>query len=128
MEFKTEQEYRDGVIEAMKAIGTYRDEFLPIVDRLALLYTQRDKLEDQYKRSGSNPVVQHTNKAGATNLAKNPFLTARDETYSQLLAHERELGLTPAALKKMNEGALKITRASSSFADALARALDGAGS
>ena len=69
----------------------------------------------------------HTNKAGATNPTKNPFLTARDEVYSQLLSHERELGLTPSALKKMNEAALRSPTASTGFAGALAQALDGAG-
>ena len=124
---RTEKQYRADIVRRMKAIGTYRREFLPTVDRLAMLYCQRDKLELQYSESGGNPVIMHTNKAGATNPTKNPFLTARDEVYSQLLSHERELGLTPAALKKMNEAALSPPKASSGFAAALTQALDGAG-
>ena len=119
-------EYRDGIIQRMKSVGVFRDEFLPTIERLAVLYCQRDKLEIQYTESGENPVIMHTNKAGATNPTKNPFLAARDEVYSQLLAHERELGLTPAGLKKINDAAVKITPRSS-FADAIARAMDGAG-
>lgn len=125
---KTELSYKLAIVKRMKAVGTYREEFMPTVERLAMLYRQRDQLEAQYEESGGNPVIMHTNKVGATNPTKNPFLTARDEVYSQLLAHERELGLTPSALKKMNEQALRSPNRASGFAAALSKALDGAGS
>lgn len=122
---KSELSYRMGIVRRMKAVGTYREEFEPVIRRLATLYCQLDKLEKQYEMTGNNPVVTHTNKAGATNFVKNPVLTARDEVYSQLLAHEKELGLTPAALKKMNEQAMRPQK-TSSFAAALSAALGSA--
>lgn len=125
---KTEPAYRREIRKRMQAVGTWREEFGPTVERLAVLYCQRDQLEKQFEESGGNPVIMHTNKAGATNPTKNPFLSARDEVYSQLLAHEKELGLTPAALKRMNEAALRPAKAASGFAAALQQALDGAGS
>lgn len=109
---KTEQSYKLSIIKRMKAIGTYRPEFIPTIERLAALYCQRDLIEKQFAASGGNPVIVHTNKAGASNPTKNPFLTARDEVYNQLLSHERELGLTPSALKKMNESALRPAQVS----------------
>ena len=121
---KSERVYKMQIVKRMKAVGTYREEFGPTIERLARLYCQRDKLEVQYEESGGNPVIMHTNKAGATNPT---FLTARDEVYSQLLAHERELGLTPNALKRMNESALKSVVKASGFAAALENALSGAG-
>lgn len=124
---KSELAYRRSIMKRMKAVGTYREEFLPTIERLAMLYTQRDRIEEQYAASGGNPVIMHTNKAGATNPTKNPFLSARDEVYSQLLSHERELGLTPNALKRMNEQALKAPVKASGFASALSEALNGAG-
>lgn len=124
---KTERQYKQDIVTRMKAIGTYREEFLPTVERLAALYRERDKIEKNYEESGGEPVVIHTNKFGASNLAKNPYLTARDEVYDQLLSHERELGLTPAALKKMNESAMRPQKANG-FAAALEQALVGAGS
>ena len=127
-ELKSERQYKNDIVKRMTAIGTYRDEFLPTIERLAMLYVQRDKIEKQYADSGGAAVILHTNKAGATNPTKNPFLTARDEVYSQLLSHERELGLTPSALKKMNEAALHPKKQSSGFAAALEQALSGAGS
>ena len=125
---KTEQDkYRADIVRRMKAVGTYRKEFIPTVERLAALYVQREAIEKQFKESGGNAVVLHTNKAGATNAAKNPFLTARDEVYTQLLSHERELGLTPAGLKKLNEAVLHPRKQASGFAAALEQALNGAG-
>ncbi len=112
-------------IEArMQAVGTWRPEFAPVVERLAVLYAERDHIEQLYAEDGSEPVVTHINKAGAANRVKNPFLAARDEVYSQLLAHERELGLTPAALKKLNEAKMKAQEPTG-FAAILA-SLDGA--
>jgi phage terminase small subunit len=119
----TERQYKNEIVKRMKALGVYKDEFSPTIDRTAALYVHRDKIETEFAASGGNAVVKHTNKAGATNAIKNPFLSARDEVYSQLLAHERELGLTPSALKKINEASMKPKR-SSSLADAL-KALGG---
>lgn len=127
MSVKSERSYKNEIVKRMQAIGTYRDEFLPTIERLAALYCQRDKIERQFLESGGDAVILHTNKAGATNPTKNPFLTARDEVYSQLLSHERELGLTPSALKKMNEQALRSPVKATGFAAALTEALNGAG-
>ena len=44
------------------------------------------------------------------NAARNPFLVELDTLYDQALTYERELGLTPAALRKINEDALKPRR------------------
>lgn len=120
------EKLENDIIRRMKAVGTYKDEFLPTVDRLAMLYIHREEIEKQFRDSGGGAVIEYTNKAGATNPAKNPYLAARDEVYSQLLAHERELGLTPAGLKKINDAAVKQTPRSS-FADAIAQAMTGAG-
>lgn len=119
----TERQYKNEIVNRMKALDVYREEFLPTINRLAALYCHRDKIEAQFAASGGDAVIKHTNKAGATNAIKNPFLTARDEVYTQLLAHERELGLTPTALKRINESSLKPKR-QSAFADAL-KALSG---
>ena len=63
--------------------------------------------------SGGNAVVEHTNKAGATNIVKNPYLVALNDVDTQLIVHERELGLTASALKKINEQGLRVKKTSS---------------
>lgn len=99
--------YQSAIVRRMKALGVYKKEFLATIQRTAALYVQLDELDAKFSASGENTVVPFTNKAGATNLVKNPLVCARDDVYTQLLAHERELGLTPAALKKINDAQLK---------------------
>lgn len=94
------------IIERMTKLGTYKPQYMEAINRTAKLYVQMDEIEAAFAKSGGKIVVVHTNKAGAKNFVKNPFLQARDEVYTQLLAHERELGLTPAALKRINEAAM----------------------
>jgi len=65
-------------------------------------------------------MVVHTNKAGAKNAAKNPFYLALETLRQDIIVYLRELGLTPSALKKINESSLK-QRSSSSLSDALAK-------
>lgn len=111
------------IIERMTKLGTYKPQYMEAINRTAKLYVQMDEIEAAFAKSGGNVVVTHTNKAGAKNFVKNPFLQARDEVYTQLLAHERELGLTPAALKRINESAM-IKEKKSTLGEAL-KALSG---
>lgn len=111
------------IIERMTKLGTYKPQYMEAINRTAKLYIQMDEIEAAFAKSGGNVVVTHTNKAGAKNFVKNPFLQARDEVYTQLLAHERELGLTPAALKRINESAM-IKEKKSTLGEAL-KALSG---
>lgn len=113
------QRHKKRTIERMKAVGTYRAQFGAAIERVADLYVQLDELEKLWSEDGRELVVEHTNKAGATNLAKHPLLDIRDGVYTQLLAHERELGLTPSALKKINDGGVQPEKKS-----ALAAALE----
>lgn len=111
------------IIERMTKLGTYKPQYMEAINRTAKLYVQMDEIEAAFAESGGNVVVTHTNKAGAENFVKSPFLQARDEVYTQLLAHERELGLTPAALKRINESAM-IKEKKSTLGEAL-KALSG---
>lgn len=107
-EAKTERQYRNDIIRRMKGVGTYREEFTPTIERLASLYVQRDQLDARIAKEDPSPVVMHTNKGGSTNMAKNPLLATRDALFDKLLSHERELGLTPTALRKMNASAFAV--------------------
>ena len=52
-------------------------------------------------------IVVHTNKSGAANLEQNPALRAINDMNRDALAYWRDLGLTPAGLKRINEDNLK---------------------
>ena len=90
-------------MERMTALGVYKPQYAALIERTARLYIKLDELEAEYEKTGQARFVEYTNKAGATNLVPNPYLKAIEDVYAELLAHERELGLTPAALRKIGE-------------------------
>ena len=87
---------------ACKKAGTFRPEFKYVIETLAQIMEDRDKVHEQYVSTGSHPTIIHTNKAKEQNVVKNPMLVMELELNSQALAYWRDLGLTPAGLKKLN--------------------------
>lgn len=101
------ESWKKKIKKACEAAGTYRPYFNSIMDTLAELMEIRDDALRQFEESGSLAVIAHTNKSGATNIVKNPALVVVMDCNSQALAYWRDLGLTPAGLKKINETAIK---------------------
>ena len=81
--------------------GTYAEWCDSVIDALASILEKRDAAEEQYKITNSRPVISYTNKAGATNLVKNPTLIMWNDLNAAALSYWRDLGLTPSAFKKM---------------------------
>lgn len=102
----TAKTWRDRIRKATKEAGTYRPFFDMPINALADILARRDTTAEMYIKSGGQPVIAHTNKAGATNLEKNPCLRIIEECEAQALAYWRELGLTPAGLKRIIDDAL----------------------
>lgn len=92
------------IVDRMKALGVYKPQYDALIGRTARLYVKLDELEREYAESGAARFVEYTNKAGATNLIASPHVKAIEDAYAELLVHERELGLTPAAMKKLGGG------------------------
>lgn len=103
--------------------GTYKPYFDSVIDTLAGIMEARDRAQEQYEESGAEPVITHINRNGAENIVKNPMLVAVLECNAQALAFWRDLGLTPAGLRKLNEEGLKQPKRSA-LAEALSK-LDG---
>lgn len=99
--------WKEKIIKAAKEAGTYEPYFDEPINTLAKILEKRDDAEAQYKESGGQPIIQHTNTHGATNGVKNPALAFWDELNKSALAYWRDLGLTPAGLKKIDESLLK---------------------
>ena len=100
-------EWKEIITQSCKDAGTYRPYFDSIIDTLAETMEMRDDARQKYLASGGNSVVTHTNQGGNTNIVKNPMLVVIDDLNKTALAYWRDLGLTPAGLKRINEGALK---------------------
>lgn len=99
--------WKKRIKEACEQAGTYRPCFEELINTLAGILEKRDEAEAEYKRLGSKPIVKYTNKGGNQNPTKNPALTLWDDLNKTALSYWRELGLTPAGLKKLKEDALK---------------------
>lgn len=101
MSAKTKQQWKNLIKKQMEALKIETEPYMPMIDTLADLLVQRDKTYDEFQNSGGNSVVEYTNKAGATNVTKNPFLVLWDDLNKSALSYWRELGLTPSGYKKI---------------------------
>ena len=102
----TEKGFREKIRKDLIASGLYREEFERIIWRLAELYVRMQKTRALYRDTGESPIITSVNKAGAEYYTKNPYLQELDFLQKTALELEKELGLTPAALKKINEAAM----------------------
>lgn len=100
----------DRITRACSDAGTYRPYFDDVIETLAAILEKRDDAQAMYEKSGSQPIIRHVNKGGASNPAKNPALVLWDDLNKSALVYWRDLGLTPSGLKKLNEDALKEKR------------------
>lgn len=101
-----------------KRAGTYKPYFDEVIKTLAAILEERDQAMETFQKSGGRVIVEHTNKAGATNLEQNPALRLVNDLNRDALAYWRDLGLTPKGLKAINEQALQEQKV-----DALTEAL-----
>lgn len=95
------------ITESCKAAGTYRPCFDDVIDSLADILARRDAAKAYFKKSGGDVVVVHINKSGAENTEQNPVLRLINDLDRDALAYWRDLGLTPAGLKRINDAALE---------------------
>lgn len=117
---KWKRKIKKATIEA----GTYRPFFDSVIDTLAGILERRDIAEVQFEESGGEVMIDHENKGGGVYKEKNPALTIINELNRDALAYWRDLGLTPAGLKKINETELKKKKKESALESAL-RSLGG---
>lgn len=99
----TKTKWKNKIKNACKKAGTYQPFYDETILTLAAILEKRDDAEEEYQESGAQPIIEHTNKSGAVNRIKNPALTLWSELNRDALAYWRDLGLTPAGYKKLNE-------------------------
>lgn len=104
--------------DSCEKAGTYRPFFDATIAALSEILERRDEVGKFYQDSGGQPLVEYTNKYGAKNFVKNPALVMWDDLNKNALAYWRDLGLTPAGLKRIDQNALKKKK-SNSLAEAL---------
>ena len=106
------KQWRKNLTEATESVGTYKPEFDSVIDTLADILARRDSaLDIFYKEQGGKVVVEHTNRAGATNYERNPTCRVIDDLNGQALTYWRELGLTPKGLRAITDETIKEKKA-----------------
>lgn len=118
----TAKKWADEVRAQAKAVGTYREAYEPVIMTLATVLEERDRAYADYIKGGARPTIEKESDRGAKNIGINPKLKAWQDLNAQALAYWRDLGLTPAGLKRIDEKATKAPRKS-----ALAEALESLG-
>lgn len=87
----------------MKDVGTYNTSFVYTINVLAKVLADYEATTERFERTGGHMVIKHTNKSGATNIVKNPLYQAIEKLRDDIITYSRELGLTPAGLKRINK-------------------------
>ena len=120
------KQWKTKIKAAAKKAGTYQPFFDSIIDTLSGILERRDEAEQKFRESGGEIVTEHTNQGGATNAVINPALRVVNELNRDALAYWRDLGLTPAGLKKINDAAMKnAEKKVSSLEEALVKLTSG---
>lgn len=107
------KKYVTRIKKATKEIGTYQKSFDQVIDALATILEERDRIHEQYTAEGSEPLVDFVTDRGQHNRKPNPLLKEWNELNGTALTYWRDLGLTPAGLKKINDEALKERKVTS---------------
>lgn len=115
----TANEWAEEVRAQTKTVGTYSEAYEPAIATLATVLEQRDRAYADYIEDGARPTIEKESDRGAKNIGINPKLRAWQDLNTQALAYWRDLGLTPAGLKRINESAVKTKTKKSALAKAL---------
>ena len=102
----TEKGMRVKIRNALTGLGIYRDEFEWQIQMLAELFIRREQTKDAFRKSGGSAIIKQTNKGGSVYAVKNPLLTEIDFVEKRIIELAREMGMTPSAIRKVNEAAL----------------------
>ena len=100
---KAQQKIKKDIIKKMKEVGTYNVSFIYTINVLAKVLMDYETTTEQFAKTGGSIVIKHTNKNGSTNIVKNPLYLALEKLRDDTIAYSRELGLTPAGLKRINQ-------------------------
>lgn len=113
--------WEERIKQACIEVGTYKEPFDAVIETLAGILERRDLAQESFD---GEVIVEHTNKGGSVNKEQNPVIRLINDLNRDALTYWKELGLTPAGLKRINEAAIKSEKKES----ALERALKSLGS
>lgn len=98
--------WKKKIKKATETVGTYQDSFEDVINTLADLLAERDRIYEQYIAEGAQPLVLVISDRGQENMRDNPLLTTWRSINRDVLQYWRDLGLTPAGLKKIMDDSM----------------------
>ena len=110
----TDKRWKTLIKKSMTEVGTYKPAFDKTICTLSEILAHRDEVYEQFLQDGRY-IIERKSDRGAINSAKNPLFVMWQELNTQALQYWRDLGLTPAGLKRIDETAVKITGNKESF-------------
>lgn len=106
MKTTTEKGFRNKIRDACRALGVYQEAFENTISDMAEYYVRAQMAKQQWQEAGRPLMLEQVNKSGQTYYIQHPLLQEIDNCTDIILRMKKELGLTPAAIKKINEAAL----------------------
>ena len=106
MKVTTEKGMRIKIRNVLTGLGIYREEFEWEIQMLAELFIRREQTKEAFRKSGGSAIIKQMNKGGSSYAVKNPLLTEIDFVEKRIIELAREMGMTPSAVKKLNESAI----------------------
>ena len=94
-------EWKTLIEQQIKFDPDYIPSFQTTIIILSEILEERDRVHDEYERTGANPIIIFESDRGAKNPKPNPLLKQWNELNTTALAYLRDLGITPAGLRKL---------------------------
>lgn len=104
------EELRKNVVDNMKHLGVYREDFEHTIDVYVDMLLQYKMFEKQFAESGYKITDSYTNKAGATNERKTPIYTAMEALRKDLAKYSDLLCLNPRAYERVKKPEVPVRK------------------
>lgn len=95
------QAWKKRIEEQIKIDRNYISSFQTTLTILSEILEERDRVYEAYIKDGARPTVIFTTDRGAENMKPNPLLRQWQDLNVTALQYLRDLGLTPAGLRKL---------------------------
>ena len=110
--FVNKKTWKSRIKKACREAGTYKPYFDHVIDTLAGVLEKRDEAMDMYDLDDDEKIIVTVTNSKGTAKVKNPLIAIWEDLNKLALNYWRDLGLTPAGLKKINEESFAKTKGS----------------
>lgn len=115
----TAAKWRAKIKQQCEEMDTFKTSFNSAIDALAKILEQRDAAIDQFRKEGSQLIIDKTSDRGSVNPSINPLVQLIDKLNNTALSYWKELGLTPLSYKKTVGSSAPAEEKKSGLAEAL---------